>query len=205
MPAKLSVQIASAFDHVGIQLPLAFNRPALCAATLIWSLQLFSRLCRLPFASHALAFGSLLRSQGFLKYPVILFGYLNTFGSSKQQPHVCPNLVLRHALAKGILHPKNDLRHGITLLGTLAIPFHCFDRILGDALASVIHESKAHLRHGIPLNGSLAKLLHRLHRILGDASALGIRHSKDHLRLCITLIGSLTKPLCRLRRILGDL
>jgi hypothetical protein len=67
-----------------------------------------------------------------------------------------------------------ELREGMALIGSLAIPFHRLRVVLRHATALIVGESEACLRFCVSLIGSLAISFHRLRVVLRHTSTLQV-------------------------------
>ena len=82
-----------------------------------------------------------------------------------------------------------ELREGVTLLGSEAVPPHRLGVVLGHTLAVGVHESEVGLRGGVALRGGEAVPPHRLGVVLGHTLAAGVHEPEVELRGGVALRG----------------
>src|SRR5688572_7847379 len=101
---------------------------------------------RLPLTRQLLRFGDLCRGHLPRDAIPIADRIRVTSRSRHTEPHVCVNIVLRHAQSGSVTEAKIDLRSNMTLVCSAAKPLRSLDPVLGHGDAREVQDPDVELR-----------------------------------------------------------
>ena len=155
---------------------------------------------RLPLTRQLLRFGDLCRGHLLRDFISIADRILVTSRGRQTEPHVCLNIVFRHAQSRSVTEAKIDLRSNMTLVCSAAKPLRSLGPVLGHGDAREVQDPDVELRAIVTALGGKVIQLQCFSFVLRHPIAVVVQGPQVVLGEGIALIGNVNAMFTNLSR-----